>query len=105
MLENLYEVPLMLHNEGLDTLVCKKLGLNSNPIDNSEWIEMVNKLKNLKENVKIALVGKYVELHDAYISVVEALNHGGLNNNTNVEIKWVNAADVTATNVEGYLKM
>ncbi|MBS5823603.1 MAG: CTP synthase [Clostridium argentinense] len=102
--ENLYEVPLMLHNEGLDTLVCKKLGLNSNPIDNSEWIEMVNKLKNLKENVKIALVGKYVELHDAYISVVEALNHGGLNNNTNVEIKWVNAADVTATNVEGYLK-
>ncbi|WP_291583509.1 CTP synthase [Clostridium sp. UBA6640] len=102
--DNLYEVPLMLHNEGLDTLVCKKLGLNSTSIDNSEWIDMVNRLKNLRRNVKIALVGKYVELHDAYISVVEALNHGGLNNDAKVEIKWINAAEVTSNNVEDHLK-
>ncbi|ARC86834.1 CTP synthase [Clostridium argentinense CDC 2741] len=101
--ENLYEVPLMLHSEGLDTLVCEKLRLNSNSIDNSEWVNMVDKLKNLKRNVKIALVGKYVELHDAYISVVEALNHGGLNNDAKIEIKWVNASEVTSINVKEYL--
>ena len=89
----LYEVPLMLHDEGLDNLVCEKLNLGCRDIDNSEWIEMVNKIKNLKNNVKIALVGKYVELHDAYISVVEALSHGGYANDSNVEIKWINAEE------------
>lgn len=93
--ENLYEVPLMLHKEGLDSLVCKKLNLDVNEIDNTQWIDMVEKLKNLNGNVKIGLVGKYVELHDAYISVVEALNHGGLTNDTNVEIKWINAETLT----------
>lgn len=101
--DNLYEVPLMLHKEGLDTLVCNKLKLNCSEIDNSSWISMVDKLKNLSGNVKIALVGKYVELHDAYISVVEALSHGGLHNNSNVEIKWVNASDVTSENVNEIL--
>jgi len=101
--ENLYEVPLMLHNEGLDTLVCKKLKLDCHEIDNAAWINMVDKLKNLSGNVKIALVGKYVELHDAYISVVEALSHGGLANDCNVEVKWVNACDVTQENVHEIL--
>lgn len=101
--ENLYEVPLMLHKEGLDTLVCKKMKLNCNEIDNSAWIDMVHRLKNLSGNVKIALVGKYVELHDAYISVVEALSHGGLYNDANVEIKWVNACDVNLENVSEIL--
>ena len=64
---------------------------------------MVSRLKNLKGNTTIALVGKYVELHDAYLSVVEALSHGGLANGTNVDIKWVNAVDVTAENVEELL--
>ncbi|MBZ9621611.1 CTP synthase [Clostridium sp. FP2] len=101
--ENLYEVPLMLHKEGLDTLVCKKLKLDCGEIDNAAWIYMVNRLKNLSGNVKIALVGKYVELHDAYISVVEALSHGGLYNDSKVEIKWVNASDVTSENVSEIL--
>ena len=96
--EHLYEVPLMLHKEGLDRLVCEKLELGCRDLDNTEWIEMVHKVKNLRENVKIALVGKYVELHDAYISIVEALNHGGLANNCNVEIKWINAEDVNKDN-------
>ena len=98
--EHLYEVPLMLHKEGLDRLVCEKLELECRDIDNSEWTAMVDKVKHLKKNIKIALVGKYVELHDAYISVVEALNHGGLANDTNVSIKWINSVDVTRENVD-----
>ena len=102
--DHLYEVPLMLHNQGLDKLVCEKLKLEPKSIDNSEWIEMVNNIKNLKNNVKIALVGKYVELHDAYISVVEALNHGGLANNSNVEIAWIDSVDVTKDTVDSLLR-
>ena len=93
--ETLYEVPLMLHKEGLDRLVVEQLQLGCIDIDNTEWIQMVEKMKNLKKEVTIALVGKYVELHDAYISVVEALNHGGLANDADVKIKWINAVDVT----------
>ncbi|MFL0195570.1 CTP synthase [Clostridium sp. WILCCON 0269] len=102
--ENLYEVPLMLHQEGLDNLVCKKLKLKCNEIDNTEWISMVDRIKNLSKNVTIALVGKYVELHDAYISVVEALSHGGYANNANVNIKWLNSEDITSKNVGEHLK-
>ncbi|APC82009.1 TPA: CTP synthase [Clostridium botulinum] len=102
--ENLYEVPLMLHKENLDTLVCKKLGLNYNKIDNTEWISMVNNAKNLSKNTTIALVGKYVELHDAYISIVEALNHGGYANDTKVNIKWINSEEVNENNFEQCLK-
>ncbi|WP_346928617.1 CTP synthase [Clostridium sp.] len=92
--EHLYEVPLMLHSEGLDGLVCERLSLGCMDIDNSQWIKMVSKIKNLNKKVKIALVGKYVELHDAYISVVEALSHGGYANDCQVEIKWINAEEV-----------
>lgn len=101
--ENLYEVPLLLHKEGLDTLVCQKLGLHCNPVDNSDWIAMVNKLKNLSKNVTIGLVGKYVELHDAYISIVEALSHGGLYNDANVDIKWIDSEKVNKENVNEVL--
>ncbi|KAA8663457.1 CTP synthase [Clostridium sp. HV4-5-A1G] len=102
--ENLYEVPLMLHQEGLDDLVCRKLRLKSGKIDNTEWIEMVNRIKKLSKSVNIALVGKYVELHDAYISVVEALNHGGYANGARVNIKWINSENVTEENIGDYLK-
>ncbi|MBA5851467.1 CTP synthase [Clostridium sp. cel8] len=102
--ENLYEVPLMLHKEGLDNLVCRKLNLTCNDINNDEWIDMVHRIKNLSKEVTIGLVGKYVELHDAYISVVEALNHGGYANNSSVNIKWINSEDVTRDNAEEYLK-
>ena len=102
--DNLYEVPLMLHAEGLDTLVCEKLKLDCNEIDNSEWVAMVDKLKNLSKKVNIALVGKYVELHDAYLSVVEALSHGGLHNDADVNVIWINACDVTRDNVAELLK-
>ncbi|MPQ43016.1 CTP synthase [Clostridium tarantellae] len=102
--EHLYAVPLMLHKEGLDRLVCEKLNLGCRDIDNREWIDMVHKLTHLNGNTKIALVGKYVELHDAYISVVEALNHGGLANDSNVDIKWINSEDLNTNNVNELLK-
>ena len=101
--DHLYEVPLMLHKEGLDRLVVEKLELGCRDIDNSQWIDMVEKLKNLKGTRTIAMVGKYIELHDAYISVVEALSHGGLANEVNVEIKWVNAIDLTEENSQHLL--
>ena len=101
--EHLYAVPLMLHKEGLDRLVCEKLQLAFRDIDNSEWIDMVHRITHLSHNTKIALVGKYVELHDAYISVVEALNHGGLFNDTNVEIKWINSEDLSIENSDELL--
>lgn len=102
--ENLYEIPLLLHKEGLDNLVCEKLSLGCNDVDNTEWIEMVGKLKNLSKEVTIALVGKYVELHDAYLSVVESLSHGGLASGASVNVKWINSVDVTAENVNDILK-
>ncbi|EJO5346206.1 CTP synthase [Clostridium botulinum] len=102
--ENLYEVPLMLHKENLDTLVCNKLGLNCSEIDNTEWISMVNNIKNLSKNTTIGLVGKYVELHDAYISIVEALNHGGFENDSKVNIKWINSEHIDESNFDKHLK-
>ncbi|AYD39183.1 CTP synthase [Clostridium fermenticellae] len=102
--ENLYEVPLMLHKEGLDDLACNKLGIICKESDNTEWSDMVTKIKSLSKTVTIGLVGKYVELHDAYISVVEALNHGGYVNDANVKIKWINSVDITKDNAEDYLK-
>ena len=102
--ENLYEVPMKLHEEGLDTLVCEKLELNYNSIDNSEWLDLVQRIKNIKKKVTIGLVGKYVELHDAYISVVESLNHGGFANDSNVDVKWINSEDINSDNIDEYLK-
>ena len=101
--ENLYEVPLLLQREGLDSLVCDKLNLEARNINNEYWIKMVEEFKKLKDEVNIALVGKYVELHDAYISVVEALNHGGLANNVKVNINWINAEDINYKNVKDIL--
>ncbi len=101
--ENLYEVPLLLHNEGLDSLAIKKLGLKCGEAELSEWAEMVNKIKNLKNKVTIALVGKYTELHDAYMSVAEALKHAGIANDSEIEIKWVHSGDIAEPNVKDCL--
>jgi len=101
--ESLYEVPLMLENEGLATVVCKRLHLDCKKPDLAEWSAMVEKHKTLRGNVKIALVGKYVALHDAYISIVESLTHAGIAHGVNVEIDWVNSDYVTATNADEIL--
>jgi CTP synthase len=96
--ETLYEVPLLLHDEGLDDIAVKKLKIDCGPADLDEWKNMVCKLKNLKGSVKVALVGKYIELHDAYMSVVESLKHAGISNDCQVEIKWVDACTLNEDN-------
>ncbi|MDP4181462.1 MAG: CTP synthase [Bacillota bacterium] len=91
----LYEVPLMLEDEGLADITCKRLSLECKAPDLTEWKDLVSNQKNLTNSVTIALVGKYVELHDAYISVVESLKHGGIANNSEVKVKWVNSEHLT----------
>ncbi|MDP4092363.1 MAG: CTP synthase [Bacillota bacterium] len=101
--EVLYEVPLMLEKEGLAQIVCKRLGLMCNEPDLSGWQKMVDIQKNLTHTVNIALVGKYVELHDAYLSVVEALKHGGIANDADINVKWVNSEHLNEENIKNYL--
>jgi CTP synthase len=101
---NIYEVPLLLKEEGLDDIVVRKLDIKCEDSHMDEWKSMVDRIKNLKGRVKIALVGKYVELHDAYMSVVEALKHGGIANDCDVDIEWVNASDVDESTIESLLK-
>jgi CTP synthase len=100
---DIYEIPLLLEGEGLDDIIVKKLNIECGECKMDEWRAMVDKIKNLKGNVKIALVGKYVELHDAYLSVVEALKHGGIANDCSVKIEWVNACDVDENTIDGLL--
>lgn len=95
--ESLYEVPLLLRDENLDTLVCERLGLPCVSADLAEWEKIVNIQKTIKNKVKIAIVGKYIELHDAYLSIVESLTHAGIANNILVEIMWINAVDLEET--------
>jgi CTP synthase len=101
--EVLYEVPLMLEKEGLAEIVCRRLGLKCSKPDLKEWQDMVSKQKNLEKSVTIALVGKYVELHDAYLSVVESLKHGGIANDADVKIKWINSEQLNKENLKNYL--
>ena len=91
-------MPLLLEKEGLAKAVCKRLGLPDTAPDLTEWENMVHRAKNVKGSVRIALVGKYTALHDAYLSVVEALTHGGIENDVSVEIKWVDSEGVTDQN-------
>ncbi len=97
--DSLYEIPLMLQQQHLDQIVVDHFGLNTPDADMTEWMELVNQVKSLSKKVKIGLVGKYVELQDAYISVVEAMKHAGYTFDADVEIKWVNAEEVNNENV------
>ncbi len=101
---NLYELPVNLKAQKIDDIVLKHFGLSAPEADMTEWLALVNRVDNLKENVKIALVGKYVELHDAYISVVESLKHAGYKHNSKITIDWIQSEDVTEENVNDYLK-
>jgi len=94
--ETIYEVPLMLEDTGLSDLIIDRLGLEAKDVDLNEWREMVAKLKTPKEPVNIALVGKYVELRDAYYSVREALCHAGLHHDRQINILWVQSEDLQA---------
>ena len=101
---NLYELPVNLKAQKIDDIILKHFGLSAPEADMTEWLALVDRVDNLKENVKIALVGKYVELHDAYISVVESLKHAGYKHNSKITIDWIQSEDVTEENVNDYLK-
>jgi CTP synthase len=91
---NLYEIPLVLHEEGLDSVVCRLLWGEDRPADLAEWTALVDRIEAADRSVRIGLIGKYVSLHDAYLSVVEALKHGGFHHGARVEIDWIQAEDV-----------
>lgn len=99
-LESLYEAPLMLEEEGLSSKVCKTLGIEDKPCRLEEWKDMVKRIKFGGRGVKIALVGKYVKLHDAYLSVAEALRHGGLAHGLKVEIGWEDSETLNRQNAK-----
>lgn len=100
---SLYHAPSMLEESNFSDIVCRELNLNCPECDMSEWNEMLSRIDNRKRKAKIALVGKYVQLHDAYLSVAEALNHGGFETDTNVEIKWVDSELITEFTVKEQL--
>jgi len=95
----LYELPVMLLEQHMDDMVCEHLQLDCPPADMKDWDNLVHTVKNLKDKVRIKLVGKYVQLPDAYISVNEALKHAGYVNNADVEIEWVNSEEINRENV------
>ena len=97
--ESIYEVPMLMEEQGLDTVVLKKLDMEDKPKDMEEWHKMVARiLKHYDRKVTIAVVGKYVELHDAYISIAEALKHAAVANESEIEIKWVNSEKMEEDN-------
>lgn len=99
----LYEAPLAMEKEKLADVVCKALHLDCKEPDLSDWIQMVDLLHNPNHEVTVALVGKYIQLHDAYLSVVEALKHGGIYARTTVNIKWIDSETVTDDTVSELL--
>ncbi len=100
---SLYEVPLMMEKERLAQAVCECLQIPCPEPDLTDWEAMVENLYDSKKKVTIAMVGKYVALHDAYLSVVEALKHGGIANKVEIDIKWIDSEELTKENIEEYL--
>jgi len=100
---SIYEVPLLLEREGLGDLIVRRLRLSCTVPDLEEWESVVNKIKWPKRKLTIALVGKYVALHDAYLSVAESLHHGGIANDAEVDVKWVHSEIIERRGPEEFL--
>lgn len=100
---SIYEVPLLLEREGLGDLIVRRLRLSCHVPHLEEWEDVVNKIKYPKRKVTIALVGKYVALHDAYLSVAESLHHGGISNEAEVHIRWVHSETIERRGPEAFL--
>ncbi len=101
---NLYEIPLVLHDEGLDEVVCRLLGFADRDIDLSQWEILVDRIETAVRPVRIGIIGKYVSLPDAYLSVVEALKHGGFHQGASVQIDWIQAEQVEGLLADGRLR-
>ena len=102
-LPNLYEAPLMLERSQFSDVVCRELGLQTPPPALDDWIDLVSRIKTRQRTVEIGLVGKYVGLHDAYLSVAEALRHAGYAHNARVSIHWIDSETLTADNLDAQL--
>lgn len=102
--DHLYAIPIALQEQGMDQIVCDHFQLDCGEADMTEWKKLLEKVRNLSKVTKIGLVGKYVELPDAYLSVVEALKHSGYTHDTEIEVKWINSEEVTAENVKELLQ-
>ncbi len=100
---NLYEIPLVLHEEGLDDVVCKLLQLGDADPDLSEWEILVDRIESVDRTARVGIIGKYVSLQDAYLSVAEALKHGGFHHGAKIDIDWIQAEDVEGLLAEGRL--
>lgn len=98
-LSNLYEAPLMLEKSNFSSVVCRELNLHTEKADLGEWKQLVDKIQKRTKKVHIGLVGKYVKLHDAYLSVAEAMSHAGYEWNTYIEIHWIDSEEITKENV------
>ena len=99
-LPTLYEAPVMLEQSGFSSIVCRELNINAPDIDLREWERMLERIENRRRSVKIALVGKYVQLHDAYLSVAEALRHAGYEKGCFVDIEWLDSEGITCENIK-----
>ncbi|MBO7615440.1 MAG: CTP synthase [Bacilli bacterium] len=102
-LPNLYEAPLMLEESNFSAVVCRELGIEAKEPDLKEWREMVKRIKSRPYTTHIGLIGKYVELHDAYLSVAEAMRHAGYFYNTHIKIHWISSETITESNVSEVL--
>lgn len=102
-LPELYEAPIMLEKSNFSSIVCRELGINAPEIDLSDWNAMLDRIHNRSKKVTIGLVGKYVQLHDAYLSVAEAVRHAGYAHGASVSIKWIDSETVNEQNVEEIL--
>ena len=101
---NLYEIPLVLHAEGLDDYLCRLLGFEEREVDLTSWEALVDRIETSVRPVRIGLIGKYIDLPDAYLSVVEALKHGGFHHGADVQVDWIQAEDVEGLLAEGRLR-
>ncbi|TAK35374.1 MAG: CTP synthase, partial [Chloroflexota bacterium] len=101
--QTIYEVPLVLEEAGLGELIIERLGLSEQEKDLNEWYQLVHRIKQPKQELQVALVGKYVELQDAYTSVREALRHAGLHHNRDVEITWVDSEALEQSDPDSFL--
>ena len=94
----------MLEKSNFSEVVCRELGIKGTTCDLTEWTAMIEKVKNATETIKIAIIGKYVQLHDSYLSVVESLKHAGFANDLKVEIEWIDSEEITKETVSERLK-
>jgi len=101
--ETIYEVPIVFHNEGLDQLIGKKLKLDLHEPDLTRWKDIVRKIKEPKNEVTIAIVGKYTGLKDSYKSLIEALTHGGIANDARVNLQWIDSEEIEVQGPERFL--